>query len=87
VFLNLCVLIVHLILGGYDGTTFLSSIECYDPDAEKWSEVAKMTCGRSGHGVAVGIEPNCRSVSSCCANSVGHVKEEEEEKGRRKRKK
>lgn len=45
-----------------------------------------MTCGRSGHGVAVGIEPNCRSVSSYCSDNVGHVKEEEEDKKRRKRK-
>lgn len=76
----LCVCFV----GGYDGTAFLSSIECYDPDGDQWSEVAKMTCGRSGHGVAVGIEPNCRSVSSYSSdNGVGHV----EEKRRRKRQK
>ena len=44
--------------GGYDGTNFLSSIECYDHEENKWTEVANMSCGRSGHGVALGIEPN-----------------------------
>ena len=43
--------------GGYDGNDFLSSVECYDPNREEWKEVTTMTCGRSGHGVAVSMEP------------------------------
>ena len=43
--------------GGYDGQDFLSTVECYDPDKNEWSDVTNMTCGRSGHGVAVGAEP------------------------------
>lgn len=45
--------------GGYDGHTFLDSVECYDPDTDTWSEVTHMTSGRSGVGVAVTMEP-CR---------------------------
>ena len=43
--------------GGYDGTNFLHKIERYDPDTNSWQEVASMSCGRSGHGVAVTLEP------------------------------
>ena len=43
--------------GGYDGNDFLSTVECYDPDKDEWTDVTYMTCGRSGHGVAVGAEP------------------------------
>lgn len=43
--------------GGYDGHTFLDSVECYDPDTDTWNEVTRMTSGRSGVGVAVTMEP------------------------------
>lgn len=43
--------------GGYDGNNFLSSVECYDPDTDEWTENTTMSCGRSGHGVAVALEP------------------------------
>jgi hypothetical protein len=49
-----------MLTGGYDGQEFLSTVECYDPDKNEWTEVTNMTCGRSGHGVAVGAEP-CHS--------------------------
>lgn len=49
-----------ILTGGYDGQEFLSTVECYDPDKNEWEEVTNMTCGRSGHGVAVGAEP-CHS--------------------------
>ncbi len=48
--------------GGYDGSDFLASVECYDPDKEEWEEVTSMSCGRSGHGVAVTVEPCLRWV-------------------------
>ncbi|XP_013379864.1 kelch-like ECH-associated protein 1 isoform X1 [Lingula anatina] len=44
-------------LGGYDGNDFLSSVECYNPDRNEWTEVTNMSCGRSGHGVCIGMEP------------------------------
>lgn len=46
-----------LFTGGYDGNTFLDSVECYDPEKDTWSEVTHMTSGRSGVGVAVTMEP------------------------------
>lgn len=36
---------------------FLDSVECYDPGEDTWSEVTRMTSGRSGVGVAVTMEP------------------------------
>lgn len=56
-FLNLTQYFI-LFSGGYDGNDFLSSVECYDPDKNEWAEVTNMTCGRSGHGIAVGAEPS-----------------------------
>ena len=46
--------------GGYDGQDFLSSVECYDPCTDTWTVVTNMCSGRSGAGVAVGMEP-CRT--------------------------
>lgn len=48
--------------GGYDGHTFLDSVECYDPGTDAWTEVTRMTSGRSGVGVAITMEP-CRKQS------------------------
>lgn len=56
---------VLLFAGGYDGTTFLDSVECYDPEADAWSEVTHMTSGRSGVGVAVTMEPCQKGLSQC----------------------
>lgn len=50
---------VRFSAGGYDGHTFLDSVECYDPVADTWTEVTRMTSGRSGVGVAITMEP-CR---------------------------
>ena len=44
--------------GGYDGNSFLSSIECYSVSEDEWSEEGSMMCGRSGHAVAVTVEPS-----------------------------
>ena len=44
--------------GGYDGSNFLSSIECYNVSEDRWTEEGNMACGRSGHGVAVSAEPS-----------------------------
>lgn len=48
---------VH-VTGGYDGNDFLSTVEVYKPETNEWTNLTNMTCGRSGHGVAVGIEPS-----------------------------
>uniref|UniRef100_A0A8C8SGB1 Kelch like ECH associated protein 1 n=1 Tax=Pelusios castaneus TaxID=367368 RepID=A0A8C8SGB1_9SAUR len=54
--LNNC---IYAMGGGYDGHTFLDSVECYDPATDTWTEVTHMTSGRSGVGVAITMEP-CR---------------------------
>ena len=40
-------------VGGYDGQSFLSTVECFDPSTNVWSPVASMTTARDGHGVTV----------------------------------
>lgn len=48
--------------GGYDGQTFLDSVECYDSTTDTWTEVTCMTSGRSGVGVAITMEPCCKQT-------------------------
>ena len=33
--------------GGYDGSLFLKSVECYDPQTDRWTYVAPMNIRRS----------------------------------------
>lgn len=54
-----------MLAGGYDGSTFLDSVECYDPEKDAWSEVTRMTSGRSGVGVAVTMEPCQKDLAQC----------------------
>ena len=54
--------------GGYDGQDFLKSVECYDAQQDTWSEITSMSSGRSGAGVAVGMEP-CRLGGLCSNNN------------------
>lgn len=53
------------VTGGYDGNTFLDSVECYDPEKDTWAEVTRITSGRSGVGVAVTMEPCQKDLSQC----------------------
>lgn len=53
--------------GGYDGEDFLPTVECYDPKEGTWTIITKMSSGRSGAGVAVGMEP-CKT--SMCSGMV-----------------
>ena len=40
-------------VGGYDGSTHLNTVECFDPVRNSWTPVANMTSRRSSAGVAV----------------------------------
>lgn len=60
-----------MLTGGYDGSTFLDSVECYDPEKDTWAEVTLMMSGRSGVGVAVTMEP-CQKDLPQCQNSERH---------------
>jgi kelch-like protein 18 len=33
--------------GGYDGSSFLKSVECYDPNSDSWKIIAPMNVKRS----------------------------------------
>lgn len=35
------------VCGGYDGKSFLNTVECFDPIADKWTFVAPMSIRRS----------------------------------------
>lgn len=39
-------------VGGYDGESRLSTVECYDPELDLWSVVSPMTTKRSALAVA-----------------------------------
>ncbi len=45
-------IIVIIITGGFDDNSPLDSVECYDPAANTWTLVSKMSCTRGGVGVA-----------------------------------
>ncbi|XP_063718556.1 kelch-like protein 20 [Symsagittifera roscoffensis] len=47
-------------VGGHDGTSYLNSVECYDPSVKKWSIVANMNCPR-------------RYVAVCAYNGLLYV--------------
>lgn len=40
-------------VGGYDGSTHLNTVECFDPMKNTWAAVANMSSRRSSAGVAV----------------------------------
>ena len=42
-----------LFLGGFDGQSFVSTVEIYDPSKDQWEMGEPMTSGRSGHCCAV----------------------------------
>lgn len=41
------------VIGGHDGTRFLSSCECYDPLSGKWSFITPLSSPRAGVGCVV----------------------------------
>nr|XP_014432634.1 sphingosine 1-phosphate receptor 5-like [Pelodiscus sinensis] len=58
-------------VGGSHGCIHHSSresVECYDPATDSWTEVTRMTSGRSGVGVAITMEPCRKQVGQldCC---------------------
>lgn len=46
-------------MGGFDGHSFLSIVELYDPAMDCWEESSPLTSGRSGHASAVIYQPSC----------------------------
>ena len=40
-------------VGGFDGTTYLKTIEVYDKEANNWKLCGSMNCRRLGGGVGV----------------------------------
>ena len=50
----LCPVALLYAVGGYDGASrhCLSTVECYNAEADTWTPVAEMSCRRSGAGMA-----------------------------------
>lgn len=55
-------------MGGLDGTRPLSTVERYDPRADKWSAVCEMDTQRAGVDVAV-LNENLYSVGGILGSS------------------
>lgn len=58
--------------GGYDGNDFLSSVECYDIEKDRWTECTSMSCGRSGHGAATAVEPCIKWLQADIQSFTSH---------------
>lgn len=61
----------YSISGGFNQGGFLTSVECYCPGSNVWTDVTDMPVGRSGMGVAVTMEP--------CPGILPEEDEDEEE--------
>ncbi|MBN3308216.1 kelch-like protein 1 [Amia ocellicauda] len=44
-------------VGGYDGQTYLQTMECYDPQTNEWTKMASLNIGRAGACVVVIKQP------------------------------
>ncbi|XP_006639441.1 kelch-like protein 1 isoform X1 [Lepisosteus oculatus] len=44
-------------IGGYDGQTYLQTMECYDPQTNEWTKMASLNIGRAGACVVVIKQP------------------------------
>lgn len=53
-------------MGGFDGQSFTTVSEIYDPAMDRWEEGTPLTSGRSGHAAAVIYQPSCASVYMDC---------------------
>ena len=47
-------------IGGFDGENRLSSMECYHPENNEWTDMPSMKYSRSGAGVAVLNQVSCK---------------------------
>lgn len=48
------------VVGGYDGESRLSTVECYHPENNEWRVVAPMNVTRSGAGETPVVPFSCR---------------------------
>jgi len=51
------------VIGGYDGESRLSTVECYHPENNEWQLVAPMSVTRSGAG----------ELAVCCSCHILYV--------------
>lgn len=59
-------------MGGFDGHSFLSIVELYDPALNKWEESTPLSSGRSGHASAVIYQPSCANQFMDCVDDQSH---------------
>ena len=56
------------VTGGYDRKP-MSSVDCYDPDTNTWSQVANMNCARKEH-ILVSVHGRLYAIGGRDADSV-----------------
>lgn len=62
-------------MGGFDGHSFLSIVEIYDPIQDKWEESTPLSSGRSGHASAVIYQPSCvNQYMDCVEDQINRSK-------------
>uniref|UniRef100_A0A1I7WPW9 Kelch repeat protein n=1 Tax=Heterorhabditis bacteriophora TaxID=37862 RepID=A0A1I7WPW9_HETBA len=57
-------------VGGFDGTTYLKTVEVFDPDGNQWRHHGCMNYRRLGGGVGVVRMPHSESSNSVCLEST-----------------
>ena len=56
-------------VGGHDGTSYLNSVECYDPMTDTWTKMGNIASYRAGAGVSFCDVLIARVVASLSANN------------------
>jgi len=54
-------------VGGYDGSSQLSSVERYDVGSDQWTTVTSMNCPRSALGVSV-VNNSIYAIGKLCSD-------------------
>jgi len=52
-------------VGGYDGSSQLSSVECYDVGSDQWTAVTPMNCPRSALSLSV-VNDSIYAIGKFC---------------------
>ena len=57
------------VTGGHGGGQTMSSVDCYDPDTNTWSQMANMNIARDSHSL-VSLHGRLYAIGGCGVDSV-----------------